>query len=125
MTVDDQRPDESESGGETLRIDSEAPPAPESTPDGRDPAPAYSPDPGADEAPAVTPEGPGSFGFEEDRPAFPTEEDRPAVPVDEARPAYTVEEVPDDYAQRPELYAGGAFVGGFLLAKLIGRFGRG
>ncbi len=122
MTVDDQRPDESESGEQTLRIDSEAPPAPGS--DARDPAPAYTPDSG-EGSPAVAPEGPGSFGFEEDRPAFPTEEDRPAVPVDDARPAYTVEEVPDDYAKRPELYAGGAFVGGFLLAKLIGRFGRG
>jgi len=105
MTVDEQRPGEAD--GETLRIDNEAPPAPE---------------------------GPGSFGFEEDRPAFPSEEDHPAIPVDEDHPAipvdedpvpYKVEEVPDAYAERPELYAGGAFVGGFLLAKLIGRFGRG
>ncbi len=58
----------------------------------------------------------GSFGFEQDHPAFPAVEEPPAVPV---------EDVSDAYAQRPELYAGGAFVGGFLLAKLIGRFGRG
>ena len=96
MTADEQRPGEAD--GETLRIDNEAPPAPE---------------------------GPGSFGFEEDRPAFPSEEDHPAIPVDEDRAPYEVEQVPDAYAERPELYAGGAFVGGFLLAKLIGRFGRG
>ena len=93
MSAEEQRPEE-EAAGEAAQIDVEQPPAPN-----------------------AAAEGPGSFGFEGDRPAFPADE--------EEAPAFPVEEVPDAYAQRPELYAGGAFVGGLLLAKLIGRFGRG
>ncbi len=122
MTVDQQRP-EDETEGETLRIDSEAPPPPDSALSSGDPSQGQVAGSHADEPPAGEPEGPGSFGFEEDRPAFPADED--PLPVAQDASAFPVEEVPDAYAQRPELYAGGAFVGGFLLAKLIGRFGRG
>lgn len=31
---------------------------------------------------------------------------------------------PDPFAERPELYVGAAFAGGFLLAKIVKRFGR-
>ena len=30
----------------------------------------------------------------------------------------------DDFAERPEIYVGAAFAGGFLLAKIVKRFGR-
>ena len=39
--------------------------------------------------------------------------------------ASPVEKIPDAYQERPELYVGGAFVGGFVLAKLLGRLGGG
>ena len=61
-----------------------------------------------------------------DEPAPASAPEQPAPSTPEAdQPAYPVENVPDDYERRPELYVGGAFAGGFLLAKLRGRFGRG
>jgi len=35
----------------------------------------------------------------------------------------SVHAVPDAFAERPEVYVGAAFVGGFVLAKIIGAFG--
>lgn len=40
-------------------------------------------------------------------------------------PPWPEQHVPDGYAERPHLYVGGAFVGGFVLAKLLGKLGRG
>ena len=38
-------------------------------------------------------------------------------------PTAAIESVLDDYAEKPHLYVAGAFVGGFLFARILKRFG--
>ena len=64
-----------------------------------------------------------------------TQETRPrAIPTvdppaagDGATPAptYPVYSSPDPFDEHPERYVGAAFAGGFVLAKVLGRLGRG
>ena len=87
-----------------------------------DPVAAVEPLPAADPTPATEPTAiaapPAAYA--------PPEAYAPPAGADAGQAsAWPEEHVPDGYAERPHLYVAGAFAGGFLVAKLLGKLGRG
>ena len=68
---------------------------------------------------------PATFGFEGDRPGFPEEDATPREDTSLQEDTTSREDTTDDFAQRPHVYLGAAFVGGLVAAKVLGRITRG